>query len=241
MRQICVCLTALFLGCLAICGASAAQKKEEPTTLKSADQQLRLNVARNIMQVVTMLDQSEQVKHSVEAYFEKDRWDRSLGSFQTLRASVIHLEAHAFVKGTMPEIMQKFMPKYMQAKIMAERKAKKAKGPPSPAEIERIRTEAKAAMEPAMRMIIMPALEKLSASRMEEIVKDEKILTRAMAEQIIKAKLLPEAALARFKTELDKAGYPESLVKGADAILNERARKMMETIDIAAVAKKAGL
>jgi hypothetical protein len=52
---------------------------------------------------------------------------------------------------------------------------------------------------------------------------------------------LPEPVVAKFKAELDKAGYPESLIHGTDAVLNERVHKMLQSIDIAAVAKEAGL
>lgn len=241
MRQVRNGVMALFLVCLAVCGESAAQKKEETPPPKLDGDQLRLKVAKNIMQIVKKLDQPERIELSAEAYFEKERWARSLASFQLARAKEIHVQAHGLVKSTMPEIMQKFMPKYMQAKIMAERKAKKAKGPPSAAEIDKIRADAMAKMQPAMQMTIMPALEKLAKERMDEILKDEKVLTRAMAEQIIKGNFLPDAATARFKTELDKTGYPASLVNGADPILNDRARMMIQSIDIAAVAKKAGL
>lgn len=48
-------------------------------------------------------------------------------------------------------------------------------------------------------------------------------------------------AIAKFNAELEKVGYPESLIRGTDPILNERVRKMLQSIDNAAVAKEAGL
>lgn len=232
---------AMFLGCFVVCDESVAQKNDETPPQRAENEQLRRNVAKNVMQIVKKLEQPEQIEMLALAYFEKQRWEKTLASFQTARTDEIRGPAHALIKSEMPEIMQKFMPKYMQAKIMAERMAKKAKGPPSPAEIEKIRTDTMGKMQPAMQATVMPALEKLTRQRMDEMLKDEKVLTRILAEQIIKGKFLPDTAVAKFKTELEKAGYPESQITGADSILNGRVRKMIQTIDIAAIAKEAGL
>jgi hypothetical protein len=234
-------VVALFLGCLAVCGEATAQKKEEDSPPKAANEQLRVKVAKNVMQVFGKLEQPERIEAAADKFFEKERWDMTLMSFQSRRASEIHDSAHEVIKTTLPDIMQKFMPKYMQARIMAERKAKKAKGPPSTGEIAKIRADTMAKMKPVMQNTAMSALRKLTDERMDESLKDEKVLTRAMAEQMLNVIILPEPAVAKFKTELDKAGYPESLIRGTDPALNERVRKMLESIDIAAVAKEAGL
>jgi hypothetical protein len=96
-------------------------------------------------------------------------------------------------------------------------------------------------MQEEMKKNIMPALEKLAAERMAEMLKDEKILTRALAERILDGNSLSDAVIANFKGELDKAGYPASLIRGTDPVLNDRAKSLIESIDIAGVAKKAGL
>lgn len=236
---------ALWVGCLVVCGESAVQKKEVESPPKADAEQLRLAVAKNVMQLIKRTGPSEQTELAAQVYFEKIRWNAELATFQAGRTREIHDHAHGMVKDSMPGIMKNFMPKYMQAKIMAERKAKKAGGPPSAAEIEKIRANVKEKMEPAMqeemKKKVMPALEKLAAERMAELLKDEKILTRALAERIMDGKSLSDAAIANFKGELDKAGYPASLIRGADPVLNSRAKKLIESIDIAAVAKKAGL
>ncbi len=232
---------ALFLGCLAVCSDATAQKKEEPSLSKVDNEQLRLKVAKNVMAAFRKLEQPERIEQAAERTFEKERWDKTLAAFQGRHGSEIHDSAHEIIKIMVPDIMQKFMPKYVQAKIMAERKAKKAKGPPSAAEIERIRAATMAKMKPAMQNTAMSALRKLTDERMDESLKNEKVLTRAMAEQMLKAIILPDPVVAIFKSELDKAGYPESLIRVPDPVLNERVRKMLQSIDIAAVAKEAGL
>lgn len=238
-------ITALLAGCLVVCGESAVQKKEVESSPKADMEQLRLTVTKNITQLIRKLSQPSQVESAAQPYFDKIRWNAELASFQAARTREIHDHAHGMVKDSMPTIMKNFMSKHMQAKIMAERKAKKAGGPPSAAEIEKIRANAKAKMEPAMqeemKKKVMPALEKLAAERMAELLTDEKVLTRALAERIMEGNALGEDTIAAFKKELDKAGYPAALIRGLDPVLNSRARKLIDSIDIAAVAKRAGL
>jgi hypothetical protein len=57
----------------------------------------------------------------------------------------------------------------------------------------------------------------------------------------LEIRILPEPVIAKFRAELDKAGYAESLIRGTDPVLNEGVRKMLQSIDIAAVAREAGL
>ena len=66
-------------------------------------------------------------------------------------------------------------------------------------------------------------------------------MTRMLADRIIKADFLDKAETKQFNLELEKAGYPPSLTSGADAVMNDRTKKMLNAIDLKQIVKAAGL
>ena len=123
---------------------------------------------------------------------------------------------------------------------MASRK-KGRRGPPSRAEIAKIQKDARTKIQPQMRKTIMPMLDKLKQERVSELHKDEKIMTRVLADRIIKVNLLGQDGTQQFATALDKAGYPATLTTGEDKVLNDRTKKMLRTLDLKKIVKAAGL
>ena len=182
---------------------------------------------------------SQQAK--LKALLSQSQWDATVSAFKTTRENEIHDHAHKIAQTTIPGMMQKFMPAYMSSKISAQRRKQGRRSPPSRGEIAKIRSDAQAKMQPAMRKTVMPALDKLTAARLAEMLEDEKVLTRMLADRIIKAGVLGDAGTKEFQSALEKAGFPAKLTSGVDAVLNDRTQKMLKAIDLKEVVKRAGL
>lgn len=201
----------------------------------------RLKATKNIEAVVNRLDLSAVQRAKIKALLSKEQWNAAVSAFSTARETEIHDDAHNLARKTIPGMMQKFMPVYMSSKISAQRRKEKRRGPPSPSEIAKIRQEAQAKMQPAMRKVVMPALDELTHDRLGEMLGDPQVMTRMLADRIIKADILGAAGTKQFEMELKNAKYAAELTTGGDAVLNERTKKMLEGIDLKAVAKSAGL
>lgn len=211
--------------------------KEEKARLEA----LRQKVASNISMLVAPLKLTRSQKTRVNALLREDQWKTAIETFKSTREPEIHDHAHNVAKTTIPGMMRKFMPSYMQKKIMAQRRAKKRRGPPSRSEIANIQKDTQSKMRPAMQKIVMPGLESLSETRLAELVNDEKVLTRMMGDRILKSRILDEGDSKNLSTALEKAGYPVTLTTGADPLLNDQMKKMVNEIDIAKVAQSVGL
>ena len=211
--------------------------KEEKARLEA----LRQKVVSNISMLVEPLKLTRSQKARVNALLGEDQFETAIEAFKSTREPEIHDHAHNVAKTTIPGMMRKFMPSYMQKKIMAQRRAQKRRGPPSRNEIASIQKDAQSKMRPAMQKIVMPGLESLSETRLTELVNDEKVLTRMTGDRIIKSRILDKDDSKKLSTALDKAGYPATLTTGADPLLNDRMKKMVNEIDIAKVAQSVGL
>jgi hypothetical protein len=176
----------------------------------------------------------------VKALTNESQWKQAVMAFKTSRGTEIHAHAHKIVPQTIPGLMQKFMPGYMRSKIMASRK-KGRRGPPSRAEIAQIQKDARTKIQPVMRKAVMPALDKLRNKRVDELLRDEKTMTRMLADRIIRVDVLGKSGTKQFRMALEEAGYPTSLTSGADADLNDRTKKMLNSIDLKQIVKAAGL
>ncbi len=219
---------------------TAAEKEKKAKEEAAAEEALRQKVASNIESIVSGLRISRIQKSKVKALTSESQWKQAVSAFATARGDEIHDEAHKIVPKTIPGLMQKFMPTYMRSKIMASRR-KARKGPPSRAEIAQIQKDARTKIEPQMRKTVMPALDKLKQERVAELQKDEKVMTRVMADRVIKVGALGKDGTKQFKAALDKAGYPVSLTTGEDSVMNERTKKMLSDLDLNQIAKAAGL
>jgi hypothetical protein len=230
-----------------------AETKPQPQPLSREEQQkrdeeekarleaLRQKVVSNISRLVEPLNLTRSQNVRVNALLGEDQFETAIETFKSTRQSEIHDHAHNVAKITIPGIMRKFMPSYMQKKMMAQRRAQKRRGPPSRDEIASIQKDAQSKMHPAMQKIVMPSLESLSETRLSELVNDEKVLTRMMGDRIFKSRILDEDDSKNFSTALEKAGYPATLTTGEDSLLNDRMNKMVNEIDIAKVAQSVGL
>ncbi len=202
---------------------------------------LHQTVASNITALVGPLKLTRSQKTRVNALLVEDQWETAVETFKSTREPEIHEHAHNVAKTTIPDIMRKFMPAYMQKKIMAQRRAQKRRGPPSRSEISNIQKNAQSKMRPAMQKIVMPSLEVLTETRLAELENDEKVLTRIIGDRILNGRILSDDDSKSFETAMDKAGYPASLTTGEDSVLNERMKKKLDEIDIMQVAKSVGL
>ena len=202
---------------------------------------LRQKVASNITPLVDPLKLTRSQKARVNALLGEEQWKTAVETFKSTRQPEIHEHAHNVAKTTIPGMMRKFMPAYMQKKIMAQRQAQKRRGPPSRSEIANIQKDAQSKMQPAMQKIVMPGLDTLTETRLGELQNDEKVLTRMMGDRILNGRILDKGDSKSFEIALDKAGYPASLTTGEDSVLNDRMNRMIDEIDIVQVAKSVGL
>ncbi len=219
---------------------AAGKKTTDPQAVQAAEEALRLKAVGNINSVVVKLDISPAQRTKVKALTSETQWKAAVKAFQTSRGEEIRDHTHKIVSQTIPALMQKFMPTYMRSKIMASRR-KGRRGPPSAAEIFQIQTDARTKTQPAMRKAVMSELEKLMQKRVDELLKDEKTMTRVLADRIIKTEVLGKAGTKQFALALEKAGYPASLTSGADSVLNIRTKKMLNALDLRKIVKAAGL
>lgn len=74
----------------------------------------------------------------------------------------------------------------------------------------------------------MPRLDKLKDERIAELHKDEQVMTRVIADRVIKVNALGKDGTKKFIAALDKAGYPAALTSGEDKVLNDRTKKMLD-------------
>lgn len=219
---------------------TAEEKEEKAKEEAEAEEALRQKVVSNIESVVSGLRISRIQKSKVKALISESQWNQAVSAFAAARGDEIHDEAHKIVPKTIPGLMQKFMPTYMRSKIMASRRQGR-KGPPSKAEIAEIQKDARSKVEPQMRKTVMPALDRLKQERVAELQKDEKVMTRVMADRIIKVGALGKDGTKQFEAALDKAGYPASLTTGEDSVMNDRTKKMLSDLDLNEIVKAAGL
>lgn len=210
------------------------------TTSAADEKELRLKVAEKLESIVNKLDVSSTQRAKVKAFLSETQWKQAVKGFETSRGTEIHDHAHKIVPKTIPGMMQKFMPGYMRGKIMASRK-KGRRGPPSRDEIAQIQQDARNKIQPVMRKAIMPALDKLKEDRVGELLRDEKTMTRMVADRIIKAEVLGKTGTIQFQKQLEKAGYPASLTSGGDTVLDDRTKKMLKELNLAEIVKAAGL
>ena len=216
------------------------EQEEKAKEEAAAEEALRQKVVSKIESLVDELKVSRVQKGKVKALTSEAQWKQAVSGFAAARTAEIHDEAHKIVPQTIPGLMQKFMPTYMRSKMMASRREGR-RGPPSKAEIAAIQKDARSKVEPQMRKTVMPALEKLTQERIGELQKDEKVMTRVMADRIIKVGALGKDGTKQFETALEKAGYLPALTSGGDEVLNERTQKMLSDLDLNQIVKAAGL
>jgi hypothetical protein len=219
----------------------AADKSQAKKSDKVAAEALRQKATRNVEAITAKLNLTSSQRAKVNVLLSESQWNAALSAFKTARETEIHNQAHNIMKKTIPGMMRKFMPGYMRSKIMASRRKGRRRGPPSGAEIAKIRKNAQSKMQPTMRKTVMPALDKLTKSRLAEMLKDEKTMTRMLADRMVKAGFLGKTATKSFQTALSKAGYSAALTTGGDSTLNDRTKKMLKALNLKAVAKRAGL
>ena len=218
--------------------ADKGKEKKDDAVRREA---LRRKVTKNVELLAAQLDLNSSQLAKVKALISQQQWDAAVSTFTTARENEIHKYAHDIARKTIPGMMQKFMPAYMQGKISAQRRKQGRRGPPSGSEIAKIRKDAQSKMQPTMRETVMPALDELTKARLAEMLQDEKVLTRMLADRIIKANVLDEGGTKHFASVLEKAGFPASLTTGDDTMLNDRTKKMLNSIDLKQVAEAAGL
>lgn len=219
---------------------TAEEKAKQAEEEAAAEEALRLKVADNIEAIVDGIGAGRIEKAKVKSLTSESQWKLAVSAFKASRGEEIHTHAHKIVPQTIPGMMQKFMPGYMRSKIMASRRQGR-RGPPSRAEIAQIQKDARSKIEPQMRKTVMPALDKLKDERIAELHKDEKVMTRVIADRVIKVNVLGKDGTKKFTVALDKAGYPAELTTGQDDVLNERTAEMLNALDLKEIVKAAGL
>ncbi len=185
------------------------------------------------------LDLTAEQKEKADAVMSQDGWEAGLNAFSKSRGGELRRLVHKEVPEIMATVMMPRMMDYSMQKMMKERMARKA-GPPTPKEIEAIRTATRERMRDKLAPALMGNVEELTAKRMEEVRLDKRILVRALAEEVSEAAFTDKQAAALEKM-LSKAGYPKELVHGPDPVLMQRVDKMLERVadEVIAGLKKA--
>ena len=119
---------------------SREEQKKKDQEEKARLEALRLKVVSNVSPLIEQLNLSRSQKVRVNALLEEDQWETAVETFKSTRQTEIHDHAHNVAKTTIPGIMRKFMPAYMQKKIQAQRRKEKRRGPPSRNEIAKIQS-----------------------------------------------------------------------------------------------------
>jgi len=199
-----------------------------------------LDELRTIIQpMLEALDLSAEQKRKADGVMTDDAWKAAVKAFDKRRGEEIFRSTHKTVPEIMPTIMMPRMMAYNMQKTMKDRMARKA-GPPTPKEIEAIRTATQKRMRAKLAPSIMGNVRELTAKHVEELLLDKKVLFRVLAENVSEAALTDEQT-ERFDKTLTDAGYPAELIHGPDPILKKRVHKMLETLadDAIAELKKA--
>jgi len=210
-----------------------AKAKEKPTAPPLED---LTKIVRPLLKNLTLTAEQQRKANDV---MRQDKWKDVLESFERKRNREIFAAAHKKVPETMPTVMMPRMMAYNMEKNMKQRMARQA-GPPTPKEIEAIRSSTQKRMRAKLAPAIMGGLGELTEKRMQELLVDKKTLVRALAEEI-SAAVLTDRQKPEFDKALTDAGYARELVHGPDAVLGKRVVKMLETLadEVVAELKKA--
>ena len=177
-----------------------------------------------IQPMLDKLGLDEKQKGRARGVMSADSWETISGGFETKRKGEIFTAAHSLMPKLIPTIVQPKMMAYNMQKTMAKRMAGKI-GPPSQKEIEQTRDKTRKIMRGKIAPTLMGNLEELAAARVEELMADKKVLVRVLGDKVSEIVLTDEKRPA-FEKALTDAGYTQDLVKGADPVLDERAKKM---------------
>jgi|GEM_PF-2141467 len=216
-----VLLLGLFAG-FALAEGKVEGDKQEPKVPS-------LNELSEIIRpMIAPLDLSDTQQRKVDGIMTDVAWNATLDAYESRHGSEIYIAAQKQVPEIMPTIMMPRMMAYNMQKTMKERMARRA-GPPTPEEIKAIRSAMQQRMRAKLAPNIMTNVRKLADSRIEELMIDQKVLVRVLAEAIA-ASALSTKQKEDFNGILTKAGYPEELVHGPDPILMQRVRQMLEEL-----------
>jgi len=215
-------------------------KPKAKATAEKKPQAPSLDDLKKIVQpVLGKLVLTADEQHKANGVMRDDTWKDVLETFERRRNREIFAAAHKKIPETMPTIMMPRMMAYNMEKNMKERMAAQT-GPPTPKEIEAIRSTTQKRIRAKLAPAIMGGLAELTEERMQELRVDKKILVRALAEEISEI-ALTDRQKREFDKSLTDAGYPEELVHGPDSILAKRVVKMLEALadEVIADLKKA--
>jgi hypothetical protein len=218
----------------------AAEDQKDKKADKPKPQAPSLDELKAIIQpMIANLDLTAEQQAQAKRVMRPEAWSKALAAFEGKRGGELRQSMHKLIPETMPTIMMPRMMKYNMQKTMKERMAKKA-GPPTPEEIEAIRAATRTRMRAKLAPTIMGHFEQLTAERIKELRIDKRVLVRVLAEQISDTALTDDQK-SEFEKVLANAGYPKQLVEGADPILADRVKEMLEKVADDAIAdlKKA--
>jgi len=174
-----------------------------------------------------LLDQqnlTDEQKKKADTVMTEEIWKATLEGFKVRREGEIFRATHTKMNALVPTIMAPKMMAISMKKMRSERKGKRA-GPPSKAEIEARQKSTKDMMHSKLNPQLMGNLQGLAAARIEEILADKKAMVRLLGERLSTAVLTAEQR-PDFDKALSGAGYTGDLIRGDDAVLDERMRKM---------------
>ncbi len=188
-----------------------------------------LAVLRAVVQpLLEGLELTEQQQSRAEAVMSEEGWEATVKAFKAKREGEIFRTTHTKMNGLVPTIMKPGMMAANARKTMADRKARRA-GPPSARELEARRRNMKAQMRGKLNPQLMSNLRKLAAQRIQEILADEKAMVRVLGEKLSTVVLTAQQQPG-FQKALSDAGYPGSLIHGADPVLDGRMEKMVKKV-----------
>ncbi len=205
-------------------------KGEQPKVNKKADPKApSLEELTEIIQpMLANLALTTEQQKKVSGILSDQAWQDARDTFARERNREIFAEAHKKIPQLMPTVMMPRMMAYNMEKNMKARMAKQA-GPPTPKEIEAIRSKTQKRMRSKLAPAIMGGLGDLTETRMHELLVDKKVLVRALAETI-SAGVLTNSQKHDFDKTLTESGYPKELIHGPDRVLAKRVVEKLERL-----------
>jgi hypothetical protein len=194
-----------------------------------------VDLKKVVLPLLAKLVLTTEQQRKANALMQDDTWKDYVATFERKRNREIFAAAHKKIPEAMPTIMMPKMMAYNMEKNMKVRMAKQT-GPPTPKEIEAIRSGIQKRMRVKFAPAIMGGLTDLTEKRMQELLLDKKVLVRTLADQVSEA-LLTDRQKREFDKTLTDAGYPKELTHGPDMVLGKRVVKMLEALADEVVAK----
>ena len=216
-----------------------SESRPQPSSALSeaiADEHMWNAVKHNLSGVLTMMGAEADVRSKVDAFLTNDQWAATATLFRVLRRDEVHMINHHEVHNLVPQLLDDYLKEAVSSRITS------GDGRFTREELVAMQmVRDKYVMWKTIRGFVMPPLQALTDAHADAWLRDERVMTRMMADRLIEKNVLGDELNRPFASALSKAGFAASLANGPDEDLHRRTKQMLHAIDLQAVAAKAGL